>query len=92
VGALVYSVGQPQIGAKMAKFTDRDEIEVELRYIRRVRSMQPSPQALRDLDRQEADLKRRLRALDESPAPASGTITLGSNPTHSGHRRVGFGG
>lgn len=72
----------------MAKFTDREEIEVALRYIRRVRAMQPSAAAMRDLDRQEEELKRKLRHLDESTAPASGSISLTSNPGR--HRRVGF--
>lgn len=72
----------------MAKFTDREEIEVALRYIRRVRAMQPSAAAMRDLDRQEAELKRQLRHFDEMTAPASGSISLTSSPGR--HRRAGF--
>lgn len=72
----------------MAKFTDREEIEVALRYIRRVRAMQPSAAAMRDLDRQEAELKRQLRCVDENTGPSSGGISLTSSPGR--HRRAGF--
>lgn len=72
----------------MAKFTDREEIEVALRYIRRVRAMQPSAAAMKDLDRQEEELNRKLRHLNESGAPTSGSISLSSNPGR--HQRAGF--
>ena len=74
----------------MAKFTDRDEIEVALRYIRRVRAMQPSAAAMKDLDEREAELKKQLRVLDKPDASSSATrgISLSSNP--GSHRRAGF--
>ncbi len=73
----------------MAKFTDRDEIEVALRYIRRVRAMQPSAAAMKDLDRKEAELKRQLRHLEESGiGPKSGSLSLSSNP--AAYRQAGF--
>lgn len=71
----------------MAAFTERDEIEVELRYIQRVRSMQPSAPGLRKLDDQEAELKRRLSALDDVSLPGTGSVSLTSAPRH---RRAGF--
>ena len=75
----------------MAKFTERDEIEVALRYIKRVRSMQPSAAAQQVLDEQEAELKRNLRAMDNASARTSGSISLSSStsiakPKH----RTGF--
>jgi hypothetical protein len=80
-----------RIGADMAKFTDRDEIEVALRYIRRVRAMEPSRAALHDLDRQEAELKRRLRALDESESHRVGAVSLSSSTSLASPRhRAGF--
>lgn len=72
----------------MAKFTDREEIEVALRYIRRVRAMQPSAAAMRDLDQKEEELNRRLRHLNETTAPATGSISLSSSPGR--HRQAGF--
>lgn len=75
----------------MADITEREEIEVELRYIRRVRSMQPSAQAIRDLDRQESELKRRLAALPDATSSRGGNVSLTSDPHRAGHRRAGFG-
>ena len=45
-----------------------DDILVQLRYLRRVRSMQPSARALADIDRAERELQARLAA---SPAGAN---------------------
>lgn len=77
----------------MAKFTARDEIEVGLRYIQRVRAMQPSATAMQDLDRQEVELKRRLRNLDESEAHAqSDGVSLSSTTSLARTRpTAGFG-
>ena len=76
----------------MAKFTDREEIEVALRYIRRVRAMQPSVAALTDLDRQELELRRQLRDLDEKEARQRQTaVSLTSTTEIARPRRVGFG-
>lgn len=76
----------------MAKFTDRDEIEVALRYIRRVRAMQPSAAALSDLDSQESKLKRQLRDLDEKEAgQRRGSVSLTSTTQLARPNRVGFG-
>lgn len=47
--------------------TRRDELEIGLRYIRRVKSMQPSQRAMRDLDRQEEALRAELDQLPAEP-------------------------
>jgi hypothetical protein len=81
---------QTGIGATMAKFTERDEIEVALRYIKRVRSMQPSAAAVHALDEQESELRRALRRLDEA-STASGSISLASTTSISKPKnRAGF--
>lgn len=76
----------------MAKFTDRDEIEVALRYINRVRAMQPSAAAVQDLDRQEADLKKQLRDLNEREASRhqSGVSLASTTQMAQQPRRPGF--
>jgi len=75
----------------MAGFTPRDEIEVALRYIQRVRAMQPSAAALQNLDDQETELKRELKRLDEASATSSSPITLSSDPRRpSSPHRIGF--
>lgn len=73
-----------------SKFTPLDEIEVGLRYIYRLRSMQPSKATMDDLARQEADLKQQKRRLEE--AAPGGNITLSSEPRGDSpnRRRAGF--
>lgn len=75
----------------MARFGAREEIEVALRYIKRVRAMQPSAAALRDLDEQEAGLKRQLRALDDSTVTERpGGVSLHATTSLAKRRSVGF--
>jgi len=64
-------------------YGERDEIEAGLRYVRRVRGMQPSAAAVRDLDRQEVDLLDRLRKLDQTPTSPR------SSGAHAAHQRRG---
>lgn len=73
----------------MGKFTERDEIEVQLRYINRVRSLQPSEFARQDLDAQERRLRERLKHLDERTT-AVGSVTLSSTTTLAHGRPAGF--
>lgn len=74
-----------------SKFTPLDEIEVGLRYIGRLRSMQPSKATLDDLDRQESELKQQKKLLLESSAHG-GNLTLSSKPRRDepGRQRAGF--
>lgn len=44
-------------------FTEHDKIQAALTYLGRVRSMMPSPQALKDIEQQEAELHARLNQL-----------------------------
>lgn len=72
-----------------SKFTPLDEIEVSLRYIQRLRGLQPSKATMADLDRQEADLKQQKRKLEED---GPNTRISGSSryDGHLGRHRVGF--
>ena len=50
----------------MPKFTKLDEIEVGLRYVERVRAMQPSQAVIKELDRQDGELRAaRRKAIEE---------------------------
>lgn len=72
-----------------SKFTQLDEIEVGLRYIQRLRSLQPSKATMDDLARQETDLRQqKQRLLEDGP-----TNRIETNPRYDGslgRRRAGF--
>lgn len=74
-----------------SKYSPLDEIEVGLRYINRLRSMQPSKATMDDLDRREADLKQQQKRLLDASAK-NGEISLSSKPRGDdpNRRRAGF--
>lgn len=74
----------------MGKITRLEEIDVDLRYIERVRAMQPSPSVIEKLDRQEKTLRNERKSLlDRTPVKGSHNGDLRSR-VESAKPRIGF--